>query len=147
MYIYILFVFCIYFQHPRGEILVNAIIELIIKGLTSDFRNGRERQAMGSLPNDYRMSEALTKRIAFELGVPGLELTANGTLITSSPVKKMSTSTRTINKTTPEKKIKTKTIVESTPINKTKTPGKFAEVLILFFIKILSIYIMLYLYI
>lgn len=100
---------------------------------------------MGSLPNDYRMSEALSKRIAFELGVPGLELTANGTLITSSPVKKMSTSTRTINKTTPEKKTKTKTVVESTPINKTKTPAKFAEVLTLFLI--LCIHIMQYLYI
>ncbi|VVC32352.1 Hypothetical protein CINCED_3A001848 [Cinara cedri] len=117
-----------HFWHTRGEILVNAIMELIIKGLTSDFRNGRERQAMGSLPNDHRMSEALTKRIAFELGVPGLELAANGTLITSSPVKKISTSTRTINKTTPEKKTKTKTVVENTPINKTKTTGKFSEV-------------------
>jgi len=106
---------------------VNAIMELIVKGLASDFRNGRERQAMGSLPNDYRMSETLVKKIAFELGLPGIELAANGTLITSSPVKKMTTSTRTLNKT-PEKKVKLKTAVENTPFTKVKTPGKFSEV-------------------
>lgn len=106
---------------------MNAIMELIVKGLASDFRNGRERQAMGSLPNDYRMSEALAKRIAFELGLPGIELAANGTLITSSPVKKMTTSTKTLNKT-PENKVKLKTAVENTPLTKSKTPGKFAEV-------------------
>ncbi|XP_022162511.1 uncharacterized protein LOC111028255 [Myzus persicae] len=115
------------FWHTQGEILVNAIMELIVKGLASDFRNGRERQAMGSLPNDYRMSETLAKRIAFELGLPGIELAANGTLITSSPVKKMTASTRTLNKT-PEIKVKLKPAVENTPLTKVKTPGKFAEV-------------------
>lgn len=103
-------------------------MELIVKGLASDFRNGRERQAMGSLPNDYRMSEALAKKIALELGVSNLELTANGTLITSSPVKKMTTSSRTLNKT-PEKKVKSKTTSENIPISKIKTSGKFSEVL------------------
>lgn len=103
-------------------------MELIVKSLASDFRNGRERQAMGSLPNDYRMSEALAKRISFELGIPGIELAANGTLITSSPVKKMTTSTRTLNKT-PEIKVKLKTPIEHTPSTKTKAPVKFAEVL------------------
>lgn len=103
-------------------------MELIVKGLASDFRNGRERQAMGSLPNDYRMSEALAKRIAFELGVPGIELAANGTLITSSPVKKMTTSSRSLNKT-PEHKIKQKTMENITITKTTKTHGKFAEVL------------------
>lgn len=112
-------------------------MEIIIKGLASDFRNGRERQAMGSLPNDYRMSDALAKRIALELGVSKIELAANGTLIASSPVKKMTTSTRTLNKT-PEHKIKQKTTVESsTPITKVKSSGKFSEVLT----KILTIYI------
>jgi len=103
-------------------------MELIVKGLASDFKNGRERQAMGSLPNDYRMSEALAKKISFELGLPGLELAANGTLITSSPVKKMTISTRTLNKTQ-ENKVKLKTAVENIPLTKVKTPGKFAEVL------------------
>lgn len=107
---------------------MNAIMELIVKGLASDFRNGRERQAMGSLPNDYRMSEPLAKRIALELGVPGLELSANGSLITSSPVKKMTTSAKLLSKT-PENKTKPKTIIENTPSTKTKTPGKFSEVL------------------
>jgi len=107
---------------------VNAIMELIVKGLASDFKNGRERQAMGSLPNDYRMSEALAKKISFELGLPGLELAANGTLITSSPVKKMTISTRTLNKTQ-ETKVKLKTAVENIPLTKVKTPGKFSEVL------------------
>lgn len=116
------------FQHARGEILVNAIMELIIKGLVSDFRNGRERQAIGSLPNDYRMSDALGKKIAFELGVSKIELAANGTLITSSPVKKMTTSTRTLNKT-PEHKIKQKAAIENTSISKIKSSGKFSEVL------------------
>lgn len=127
----------------QGEILVNAIMELIIKGLASDFRNGRERQAMGSLPNDYRMSEALAKKIAIELGVSGLELAANGTLITSSPVKKVSTSTRTLNKTL-ENKVKPKSSAENVTITKAKTPGKFAEVrseFIHIFIFILLIFI------
>uniref|UniRef100_A0A2S2NM39 BTB/POZ domain-containing protein 8 n=1 Tax=Schizaphis graminum TaxID=13262 RepID=A0A2S2NM39_SCHGA len=115
------------FWHTQGDILVNAIMELIVKGLASDFRNGKERQAMGSLPNDYRMSEALAKRISFELGISGIELAANGTLITSSPVKKMTNSTRTLNKTQ-ENKVKLKTAVENIPLTKVKTPGKFAEV-------------------
>ncbi|XP_026804740.1 probable serine/threonine-protein kinase DDB_G0282963 isoform X2 [Rhopalosiphum maidis] len=115
------------FWHTQGDILVNAIMELIVKGLASDFRNGKERQAMGSLPNDYRMSEALAKRISFELGISGIELAANGTLITSSPVKKMTNSTRTLNKTQ-ENKVKLKTAVENIPLTKAKTPGKFAEV-------------------
>lgn len=104
-------------------------MELIVKGLASDFRNGRERQAMGSLPNDYRMSEALAKRISIELGVSRLELAANGTLITSSPVKKISTSTRTINKIQ-ENKVKSKpSEAQNISITKAKTPGKFSEVL------------------
>lgn len=107
--------------------LVNAIMQLIVKGLASDFKNSRERQAMGSLPNDYRMSEALAQRVAFELGVPVLELGANGALITSSPVKKMTTSTKTLNKSV-EKKIKSKTSVDNTLATKVKTTGKFAEV-------------------
>lgn len=115
------------FWHTQGDILVNAIMELIVKGLASDFKNGRERQAMGSLPNDYRMSEALAKKISFELGLPGLELAANGTLITSSPVKKITISTRTLNKTQ-ETKVKLKSAVENIPLTKVKTPGKFAEV-------------------
>jgi len=110
---------------------VQAIMELIVKGLVSDFRNGRERQAMGSLPNDYRMSEALAKRIAVELGVSNLELAANGTLITSSPIKKMTTNSRTLNKT-PEKKVKSKTTTENTPLNKIKNSGKFSEVLYIY---------------
>jgi len=104
-------------------------MELIVKGLASDFRNGRERQAMGSLPNDYRMSEVLAKRIALELGVSNLELAVNNTLITSSPVKKNVTSSRTLNKT-PEKKVKIKTTTENIPISKIRTSGKFSEVLI-----------------
>lgn len=108
---------------------MKAIMELIVKGLASDFRNGRERQAMGSLPNDYRMSEVLAKKIALELGVSNLELAANGTLITSNPVKKMATSSRILNKT-PEKKVKQKTITENASISKTKTSGKFSEVLL-----------------
>ncbi|XP_060850163.1 uncharacterized protein LOC132929090 [Rhopalosiphum padi] len=115
------------FWHTQGDVLVNAIMELIVKGLASDFRNGKERQATGSLPNDYRMSEALAKRISFELGISGIELAANGTLITSSPVKKMTNSTRTLNKTQ-ENKVKLKTAVENIPLTKVKTPGKFAEV-------------------
>jgi len=103
-------------------------MELIVKGLASDFKNGRERQAMGSLPNDYRMSEALAKKISFELGLPRLELASNGTLITSSPIKKMTINTRTLNKTQ-ENKVKLKTAVENIPLTKVKTPGKFAEVL------------------
>lgn len=103
-------------------------MELIVKGLASDFRNGRERQAMGSLPNDYRMSEALAKRIAFELGVPGIELTGNGSLITSSPVKKMTSSTRSLNKSFETKTKPVKTTVEITPVAKVKTTAKFAEV-------------------
>lgn len=103
-------------------------MELIIKGLASDFKNGRERQAMGSLPNDYRMSDALAKRIAFELGVSKIELATNGTLITSSPVKKMTTSTRTLNKI-PENRIKQKLTVESTSLIKVKNSGKFSEVI------------------
>lgn len=104
-------------------------MELIVKGLASDFKNSRERQAMGSLPNDYRMSEALATRVALELGVPGLELAANGTLITLSPVKKTTISTRTLNKTS-ENKVKPKSIVEKTPVTKIKTSGKFAEVIV-----------------
>lgn len=104
-------------------------MELIVKGLSSDFKNGRERQAMGCLPNDYRMSEALAKEIAFELGVSRLELATNGTLIMSSPVKKMTASTKTLNKTS-ENKIKPKSVVENTSITKVKTSGKFAEVLL-----------------
>lgn len=103
-------------------------MELIVKGLASDFRNSRERQAMGSLPNDYRMSEALAKRIAFELGVPGIELTANGSLITSSPVKKMTTSTRSLNKSFETKTKAVKSTVEITPVAKVKTTAKFSEV-------------------
>ncbi|XP_025200249.1 uncharacterized protein LOC112598110 [Melanaphis sacchari] len=115
------------FWHTQGDILVNAIMELIVKGLASDFKNGRERQAMGSLPNDYRMSEALAKRISSELGISGIELSANGTLITSSPIKKMTNNSRTLNKTQ-ENKVKLKTAIESIPLTKVKTPGKFAEV-------------------
>lgn len=129
-FIYMILLF--HFQHAQGEILVNAIMELIVKGLSSDFRNGRERQAMGCLPNDYRMSEALAKEIAFELGVSRLELSTNGSLIMSSPVKKLTSSSRTLNKT-PEKKIKPKPAVENTPIVKVKTSGKFAEVLLSYF--------------
>lgn len=103
-------------------------MELIVKGLASDFKNSRERQAMGSLPNDYRMSEALAKRVALELGVSKLELAANGTLITSSPVKKSTINIKTLNKTS-ENKIRPKPNVDITPITKVKTSGKFAEVL------------------
>lgn len=102
-------------------------MELIVKGLASDFRNGRERQAMGYLPNDYRMSETLSQRIAFELGVSRLELATNGILITSSPVKKITANTRTSNKIH-ENKIKPKSTVENTLVSKVKTTGKFAEV-------------------
>lgn len=108
--------------------LVNAIMELIVKGLAADFKNGRERQAMGSLPNDYRMSDILSQKIAFELSVPRLELAANGTLITSSPVKKI-VSTKISNKTL-DKKIKPKISVESTVVPKVRTSGKFAEVIV-----------------
>lgn len=114
-------------------------MELIVKGLATDFKNSRERQAMGSLPNDYRMSEALAKRVALELGVSGLELAANGTLITLSPVKR-TINTRTLNKPS-ENKVKPKSIVENTPITKVKTSGKFAEVLIKKHIYIYIIYI------
>lgn len=107
--------------------LVNAIMELIVKGLAADFKNGRERQAMGSLPNDYHMSDALAQKIALELRVPRLELAANGTLITLSPVNKLITNANISNKTL-EKKTKPKTSVEITPVPKVKTSGKFAEV-------------------
>jgi len=104
-------------------------MELMVKGLTSDFRNGRERQAMGYLPNDYHMSAALAQRIALELGLSKLELAANGSLITSSPVKKTTSSTRVLNKTI-ENKIKPKTSVDNSSIVKVKTNGKFSEVLL-----------------
>lgn len=113
-------------QHVQGEILVNAIMELIVKGLASDFRNGKERQAMGSLPNDYRISEALAKRIALELGLPGLELASNGTLTSSSPVKKGTTNTRALSRT-PENKTKPKIIADNSSSIKPRST-KFAEV-------------------
>ncbi|XP_050437317.1 uncharacterized protein LOC126843681 [Adelges cooleyi] len=115
------------FWHSQGEILVNAIMELIVKGLAGDFRTGRERQAIGSLPNDHRMSDALAKCIADELGVPETDIIPNSNLVTSSPAKKTVMTAKPVNKT-PEVKTKIK-LVENTPVAKpVKTTQKFAEV-------------------
>lgn len=106
-------------------------MELIVKGLATDLKNGRKRQAIGNLPNDHRMSDALAKSIAHELDmsetevIPNNKQTNNHTTLSSS-IKKINNS-KIVNKT-PEVKPKLK-VTENTPTAKlTKSVQKFAEV-------------------